>query len=74
MTLDDVREAHFAHLRKFVEWMADGWNMTDADLKTGEITRLPQTPDKAFQDGWNRACASITDAYELFLEQECDTP
>lgn len=68
MSLADRIEADIRHeLREFMEWMAENWK-DEAD--DGEpIPDISKDPRTAFSEGWNRAAASMTDAWELYSEE-----
>lgn len=66
----DIEQLCVEHLEGFIAWLGNGWTMSEKDLKSGEIVDLPKAPDLAFQEGWNRACASLVDAYNLYIETD----
>lgn len=66
---EGIQTALKEHLIEFVQWMEDGWCMTDADREATVIEDLPDTPEEAYQKGYNAACEAVSTAYELYSDE-----
>lgn len=64
-----VEDALKEHLQEFIEWMSTGWQMSDKDLEDSSIEGLPESPEKAYQMGYNAACEAVDSAYQLYADE-----
>jgi len=65
---EDVERALQEHIQEFIEWMADGWTISDVDLESSIINNLPSDPAKAYQMGYNAACEGVDSAYQCYCD------